>query len=180
MKPKLRALEKNILKYRALQMVLLLHQVESVKSFVIGSIRATDKMPFEGRKPRLPPGGKKTALKAWDILVEEGVITEEESADIQRIIDIRNEIGHSIHNLVTDISAPWCKLPEDPVYDYFALEKFEAYREKISNGMGKKFVLQVGLREISFEEAEKTYKEELARLHKRIDRQYAERKRALA
>lgn len=41
--PKLLALEKNILKYRALQMVLLLHQVESLKSFILGSIRATDK-----------------------------------------------------------------------------------------------------------------------------------------
>ena len=161
-------------------MVLLLHQVESLKSFVIGSIRVTDSMPYSDRKPRLPRGGKKTAQKAWSILVEEGIITEEESADIQRIIDIRNEIGHSIHNLVKDISAPWYKLCGDPFYDYFALEKFEAYRNKISDGMAGKFVLQLGLSEISFEEAEKTYKEELARLHKRIDRQYAEREIALA
>lgn len=180
MKPKLRALEKNILKYRALQMVLLLHQVESLKSFVIGSIRTSDKFPFREQKPRLPAGEKKILQKSWEILVDEGIITEQDSADIQRIIDIRNQIGHSIHNLVTDISAPWYKLDKDPLYDYFALERFEAYREKIADGMSKKFVLQIGLRGVAFEEAEKTYKEELARLHKRIDRQYAERKRVLA
>lgn len=180
MRPKLRALEKNILKYRALQMVLLLHQVESLKSFVIGSIQSSDSLPTRQRKPRLPPGTKNIAKKAWSILVEEGVITQEESSDIQGIIDIRNQIGHSIHDLVNDISAPWYKRSADPVYDYFALERFEAYREKISEAMGKKFVLLIGLRELSFDEAEKTYKEELARLHKRISRQYADRKRELA
>ena len=180
MKPKLRALEKNILKYRALQMVLLLHQVESLKNFVIGSIKSSDRSRAGRQKPKLPNGEKKVAKKAWEILVEEAIITQEESLDIQKIIDIRNQIGHSIHDLVTDISAPWYKSSEDPVYDYFALERFEVYREKISEQMSRKFTLQISLRELTFEEAEKTYKEELARLHKRILRQYAERKRELA
>jgi hypothetical protein len=180
MKPKLRALEKNILKYRALQMILLLHQVESLKSFVIGSIRASDKFSYRDQKPRLLTGQKKIFKKAWAILVDEGIITEQDSNDIQRIIDVRNQIGHSIHDLVTDISAPWFKIDKDPLYDYFAVDRFEAYRKKISNGMSQSFVLEVGFREVVFEEAEKTYKEELSRLHKRIDRQYAERKQLLA
>lgn len=179
MRPKLRALEKNILKYRALQMVLLLHQVESMKNFVLGSIFSSDRIPGGQEKPRMLPGEKQKVKKAWKILVEEGVITKEESDDIQRIIDIRNQIGHSIHDLVTDITAPWYNRSKDPVYDYFALERFEAYRDKISNGMSKKFVLQIGLGDYSFDEAEKTYKEELARLNNRIVRQYAKREREL-
>lgn len=180
MRPKLRALEKNILKYRALQMVLLLYQVESLKRFVVGSIQSTDSLPSGHHKPRLPPGKKGMVKKAWKILVDEGVITTAESLDIQRIISIRNQIGHSIHDLVTDISAPWYRHSKDPIYDYFALERFETYRKKISKEMGKRFVLQIGLREPTFDEAEKTYKEELERLHKRISRQYKERQRAHA
>lgn len=59
MRAKLPALEKNILKYRALQMVLLLHQVEALRSFVIGSIRATDSIPTISREIRLPENAKR-------------------------------------------------------------------------------------------------------------------------
>ncbi len=157
--PKLLALEKNILKYRALQIVLLLHQVESLKSFVLGSIRATD-------KERLPSGTKKLFPKVWAKLVKEDIITEEESKDIQQIIDIRNQIGHSIHSLVLDISARQFIMSKNDVYDYYALERFEKYSDKIAKGMNRRYFLVIGIRELAFEEAERTYKEELCRLRK--------------
>jgi hypothetical protein len=165
------ALEKNILKYRAIQMILLLHQVESLKSFVLGSIRSTDRLVLE-EKQRLPDGTKKLFIKVWAILVNEGIITKEESEDIQNIVEIRNEIGHSIHNLVLDISGPEFVLKGKKAYDYFALDRFEKYRTKIERGMNRKFILEVGFRELAFEKAEKAYKEELLRLRKRIERQY--------
>ncbi len=178
---KLPALEKNILKYRALQMVLLLHQVESLKAFVLGSIRATDSISSSRKNPpMLPEGAKKIFKKVWRILVNEKIITEAESQDIQNIIELRNDIGHSIHDLVMDISGPDFQLQNRKTYDYYALERFERYREKISNGMQSKFVLEISFRELSFEKAENTYKEELKRLHKKITRQYSARERAIA
>ena len=161
-------------------MVLLLHQVESLKSFVLGSIRSTDKIFRNEKEERLPGGTKKLFAKVWVLLVKENILAEEESEDIQRIIEIRNEIGHSIHNLVSDISAKEFGSYENNIYDYYALDRFERYREKIQRGMQKKFVLQVGFTDLAFEEAEKTYKEELERLNKKIQRQYAERKRKRA
>ena len=149
--PKLPALEKNILKYRALQMVLLLHQVESLKAFVLGSIRASDSLRKGRHEAMLPEGTTKIFKKAWGILVKEGIITETESSDIQDIIDLRNDIGHSIHNLVMDISGPDFLLQDKKAYDYYALERCEGYREKISKGMQSKFVLEVSFRELSFE-----------------------------
>lgn len=178
--PKLPALEKNILKYRALQMILLLHQVESLKAFVLGSIRASDRFRKGRCEPMLPDGTKKIFKKVWRILVKEGIITETESNDLQGIIDLRNNIGHSIHNLVMDISGPDFLLQDKKAYDYYALERFEGYRDKISKGMQAKFILEIGFRELSFEEAENTYKEELARLHKKITRQYSIRERKIA
>tara|TARA_R110000868_G_scaffold25293_7_gene98665 strand:- start:2937 stop:3077 length:141 start_codon:yes stop_codon:yes gene_type:complete len=46
--------------------------------------------------------------------------------------------------------------------------------------MGEHFGLEIGFRDLIFEQAEATYKEELNRLHKRIDRQYEQRKKSLA
>ena len=60
----------------------------------------------------------------------------------------------------------------DIEYDYFALERFEKYARKIEQVMGEKYVLSVSLREVHFEVAEMTYKEELSRLKRKINRQY--------
>lgn len=181
MRAKLPALEKNILKYRALQMVLLLHQVESLRAFVIGSIRASNRFAtYTSRPVLLPEGTKRPMETAFQILVGKEIITEKEGEDLQNIINLRNQVGHKIHELVSDISAPKTLRGPDQIYDYFALDRFERYREKISKGMMKHFVLEVSFRDITFEQAEATYKEELLRLHKRIERQYEERKKSVA
>ncbi len=115
--------------------------------------------------------------KACQILVDKEIITDKESEDLQDLIDLRNQVGHKIHELVSDISAPKRLGVRNQIYDYFALDRFERYREKISNGMMKHFALEVSFRDLTFEQAEAVYKEELNRLHKRIDRQYEERKK---
>lgn len=181
MRAKLPALEKKILKYRALQMVLLLHQVESLRSFVVGSIRASDKLaPLLSTSVLLREGVKRPMEKALQILVDKKILTEEESEDLQSIIEVRNQIGHKVHELVSDITAPGALRWNDQVYDYFALERFERHRDNISKGMMRHFVLEVSLRDVTFEQAEATYKDELRRLQKRIDRQYERRKKSVA
>ncbi len=181
MRAKLPALEKNILKYRALQMVLLIHQVESLRTFIIGSIRASESLlPRDSKLRVLPEGVKRPMEKALKLLVTKEIITEKESEDLQGIIEVRNQVGHKVHELVSDISAPKALRKKDQIYDYFALNRFERYRDKIAEGMGKYFVLEIGFRRLIFEQAEATYKEELSRLHKRIDRQYEQRKKSLA
>lgn len=180
MHPKLPALEKNILKYRALQMVLLLHEVESLRSFLIGSIRGTDTLPWRAGSERVPEGTRNPLQKAFRVLVDESIISDEESQDLQAIVELRNTVWHTVHELVEDISAPPGLRKRGRSYDYGALERFERYRRKIEHGMMNKFVLQLDFRGVVFEQAESTYKEELARLRKRIDRQYVERRDAAA
>jgi hypothetical protein len=174
------ALEKNILKYRAFQMVLLLHQVESLRAHIIGSIRGTDRLrrAMGTGVERLSPGTKKPMEKALALLVQENILTQKESQELQDIIGLRNKIGHAIHELVQDISAPELFGHHDPVFDYFALKRFEQIRQKVSIGMRTRFVLQIDFRELSFEKAEETYREELMRLQKRIQRQLNARRGA--
>lgn len=174
MKAKLPALEKNILKYRALQMVLLLNEVESLRRYVIGSIRATD--DFNGiKQPRIPLNVKDPMGKALAVLVSERIITKDEMQDIQSIILIRNDIGHRIHDVVGDITFPELYKSAKDAYDYFAVERFEDYCFKISEGMRANFIQKLGLEELAFEQAEATYKEELSRLRRRMDRQWKAR-----
>src|SRR5688572_22799579 len=80
--PRLKALEKNVLKYRALQMILMLHEFESLKRYVINSIRFTDSM-MRPDHPRVPLGCKKPLELALDVLVESNIISGAEKSHIK-------------------------------------------------------------------------------------------------
>ena len=155
----------------------MLHHVESLKSFLLQSVRSTDKMQANKKERHLPEGIKKPMEVALELLVEEGIITIRESRDIQAIIDFRNEIVHSIHNLTSDISFRQNWHYSSPAYDYDALQRLQKYRNKIERGMNKNFWLIASPRDVIFEETEKVYEEELHRLRKKIARQYAKEHR---
>lgn len=170
------ALEQNILKYRAFEMMIILFHIEELKSFVLGAIRATDKIYYGNDKAqhRLPEGTKNLYKKMWAVLVVEGILTQEESDDLQDIVDYRNQIAHSIHNLTFDISndaiSEICVDLTGMKYDYEALKRLELYRETIHKKLASKFILETGSNFLLFESAEKTYKRELKRLDKTIRR----------
>ena len=167
------ALEKNELKRRALEMVMILFYVEDLKKFVVSSIQSTDRFPGRTSTERLPPGTKNLYQKAWEILVDEGIITQGESSEIQKIIDYRNTIAHKTQELTGEIVLyPSIRKNEDSLYDSSALKRIIYLREKIFSGMQRRFVLSLSFRGLLFESAEKTYKEELWRLRKKIKKQY--------
>ena len=169
------ALEKNILKYRALEMTIILFHAESLKRFIIESIRATDNLLNRENK-RIPEGTKKVLQKAFEMLVNERILPQNESDELQALIDYRNDIAHRIYLLTCDITHP--EKPQDHLrrlevkYNYDALGKFEYYRAKIEKGLQSSYLMSLSLDSVFFENAENTYKEELTRLRKRIDRQF--------
>jgi len=179
------ALEKNILKYRLIEMTIILFHAESLKRFIIDSIRATDELhhKFDKRAQRLPTGTKKVLQKAFEILVQDGILTKDESDELHGLIVYRNDIAHRIHQLTADIVHP--EKPENRLrqlefkYRYDALGKFEQYRTKIEQGLQSRYILSLSLDSVFFENAEQTYKEELRRLHKKITRQFEIRKRQI-
>lgn len=172
--PKLRALEKNVLKYRALQMILVLHEFESLRRDLINSIRHTDSIYSEFAQ-RIPPGRKKPFEAALKVIVAAGIISEVESKHLQEYAAFRNRIGHDIHQLVQDISGSESMNDMTCLHDYWAVNRIERYREKISQGMMIAFVQEVGFSDLIFKQAELTYKEEIDRLDKKIQRQIAAR-----
>jgi hypothetical protein len=169
---RLPALEKNVLKYRALQMVLMLHEFESLKRFIINSLRASDEISGTSR---LPVGCKKPLETALDLLVVEKIIEPHEKLNLLEFGTFRNRIGHEVHSLVADVTAPDRFSKASCLHDYWALTHLERLRTKISNGMGACFVLVCSLDSFIFEPAELAFKEELERLDRKIQRQISVR-----
>ena len=101
-----RALEQNILKFRTFEMVLILFYVEEIKSIALRTIKVTDKhrKSYQNIEERLPDGTTKIYKKLWALLVSEGILSKEEKEDVERIIDYRNNIAHSIGELVFDLN----------------------------------------------------------------------------
>jgi hypothetical protein len=170
---RLSALEKNELKRRALEMVLVLFYIEDLKHFVVASIRATDRLRRVASGGRLSPGTKNLYKKAWTILVDAGVLSQQESDEIQGLVDYRNLVAHQTHALTADVGRyTYLQVPGDTArYDDSALERVQYFRTKLFSGMGQKFVLSSSFRGLNFEAAERTYLEELKILNRKLRRQ---------
>jgi len=170
---RLPALERAILKYRAFQMMIILFHIEDLKSFILEAIRASNKRC-------LPEGTKNLYKKMWAIVVSEGILSQGESDDLQNIIDYRNQIAHHIQELTFDISRDKCATGHFDLkgsqYDYSALERLEHYREQIHCKMEQRFVIPLGFDSLLFASAEKTYRQEMKRLERVIERLMNKRK----
>ena len=94
---RLPALEQNLLKLRTTQMVLVLFYAEQLKSKVLSLIQSTDGfLARTGREERVPKDAKDQVRKCLNALVSDGALSADEKAEIRRLIDYRNVIGHDI------------------------------------------------------------------------------------
>lgn len=170
---KLSALDKALLKHRAFEMVLILFYVEHIKKFALHAVQFTDSL-IRPDGCRIPPAQKNNHRKVWATLVEDGILSQSESDELQMIVDYRNCIGHRIQLLVGDLSqesfarnfAAWTGI----AYDQQALTSIKNLLETIKTGMSGKYVIPLLPDEIVFETAEKIYLEELRRLERQIKR----------
>lgn len=151
-------------------MIMILHVQETLKRRLINSIRTTDQI-LKHTPERLPPGCKKPYDKALQILIDDGILTEIESKHLLEYANLRNTIGHDVHTLLQDVTGSDSTNDMTCLYDYYALERLQRYRKKISDGMMRGFINEIGFAELIFEQAELTYKEELDRLDRKIRRQ---------
>lgn len=145
-------------------MVLVLFYMEDLKQYVVGSIEFTDKY---NNRNRLVPGKKMQS--AWEVLVTEGVISQAESDELQKLVDYRNTIGHKLYRLTADIGA-YDDMSDVPAYDYTAAKRAAALHKKVTNGMTRGFILPVGISDMAFEAAERTYLAEIQRLKKKVNK----------
>jgi hypothetical protein len=179
------ALERNILKYRALEMVIILFEVEHLKEFVVAAVQATDELR-DRSQPRIPKTAKNKYERAWAALVADEILTNAESDEIKHLVGYRNDIGHRVHELTYDLSRE--PIAQDFVelrdnipfkiakYDYNARQKNKYYSDKIQENIGRKYAFPLSFDRLLFDAADKTYEQELRRLDRKIVRQITVRK----
>lgn len=175
---RLPALEKNLLKYRALEMALSLFYTQSLKNLIIESLHTTDKLFNQNRFSK---DDKKPLQKALKILLEENILTEIETQEIQNLIDSRNDIAHHMEQMTKDIKHPdeFCAGHDEfirPKYNYDIPQKLQFYKRKIEQGLQTHgYIVNISLDTYFFQHAEQTYMEEMGRLYKKIINQMEKR-----
>jgi hypothetical protein len=184
---RLPALEQNILRYRAMEMVLALFYAEDLRKTIIGCVQTTDRMKRvlddKAEQPEHVAAGAGNPLqKALAALVADQTLSEDEKREIEKLINYRNDIAHRLEELTADISLNKVareyarfRPTHGPKYDYYATERLRFYRRLVEERTRRKHVLQLSIAPLLFEGAEKALTLGLRRLRRTIDRQFAAR-----
>lgn len=168
------AWEADVLKVRALEMVLVLFYIQELREFILNSIEGTHMVrtrlgvPTSTDSVMRPTASNATRHegkkldRARALLVAEGVITQDESDELFALMDFRNSIGHAVHELTDDIGVyahlgKFDSETNEPItlYDYTAAKRAKGLSEKIQQGMTQSFILTVSFGSLQFEAAEK-------------------------
>ena len=178
---RLPALEQNILKYRAFEMILFIFYAEDLKEFAISTIQATDSCMMrlsrsedDQSSERIGLHTKKKLKTALDIFVTDGILTSKECREIRELVDFRNDIAHRLHDMTYDLAR--LGIADDirhfygVKYNYEYLRKVRAYRHELSRRTQSKYVVSLSFNSLLFEGAAKTYDDELKRLGRKIRR----------
>jgi hypothetical protein len=187
---RLPAYERNILKLRAMQMLLTMFYAEELKRRVLDMIQTTDglwnRLKSDNERPeRVPKGAKNPVGRALDALIQDGSITEVEKAEIVALIDYRNLIGHRMHELVADLSTEQfarelSDFGSDRVkeFDYEAVERLQYFRRKL--GDLHRYAATLSMNGLMFESAERTFLAEIKALKRKIGKLARARQKDLA
>jgi hypothetical protein len=187
---RLPGLERNIIRYRVLQMTLFMHEAESLKSDLEGissgfdpSIFLSDGKldPLDGytkKEWRSIPGWKRATEK----LKELGHLTGDHRDEVVELIDYRNSIAHEVHNLLADIGTSRANREAmrehkfRPIkYEYYKLRRIQLLRSTVFDKLANKFIMRPDLDRVSFDSSAGFIEWELIRLKRKIDKQITER-----
>ncbi len=181
-----RALERGILKYRAMQMVLILFYAEHLRARIVQAVETqarfsrafADDQVTTPVPPGPPPSQKQSkqldrALKA---LVADEVINGAEVVEIKELLGFRHTVAHEVHNLTADLSnekfaRSLHEYGELTPFDYEAASKLEDWVRILGERLrARQWVQTAHFERITFRAAEKTLKAELKRLSSVVDR----------
>lgn len=185
---RLPALEQNVLKLRSAQMVLVLFYAEQLKAKVLSLIQRSDGfMAHTGRAERVPRGTKNPVGKCLDALEADGALSADEKAEIRRLIDYRNSVGHDVHELVADITSErsvrrsWRYLPENFArYDYEAVERLQHFLKLLGERQRTHlYIGTISFDGLHFRGAERVFLNEIKLLRRKIAKQWKARQQQI-
>lgn len=172
------ALERCLVRHRALEVVLILHHAEELKRSVIETVASQQEWLRRTAKkdvPALPRKLGKQLPRAFNWLVSEGVLTDEERDGMVSLIDRRNEVAHHLDQINADLSTErrvreWLDyFPDRKTYDHETLKALRAARQLLSDRVIERaHVLTIDFRSMFFETTERVLTADLKALDRRI------------
>ena len=104
--PKLPKLERTVIKLRSFELTLVLFYTEEIRRTVVDMIQTTDRWRVRVDKnyiERAPKYEKNVWEKSLSALVADGAISKVKKCEIVNLVDFRNDIGHRIDHLFSDL-----------------------------------------------------------------------------
>lgn len=98
--------EREIVRLRAYELTLVLYYKEEIQKSVIDSIDCHDRWEAKRErsfKERAPKGTKERLKKSLSAMVSDGAISDGERKKIRTAINFRNDVGHRIDHLFSDL-----------------------------------------------------------------------------
>lgn len=172
-------LERCFIRHRALQMLLIIYHAEELKRDVIQGVAAqrrlrADETPEEAGNGDPAKEGKKQK-RAFDFLVKDGVLTDDERHHMVALIGKRNGIAHHLDQVTADLTTDrsvreWIDYwPNRQTHDYETLDQLRAARQLVSDRMAARhYVLEINMRHIFFTTTEQVLSADIKALEKRI------------
>ena len=187
---RLPALERNILKYRALEMILTIfycdHLKRKIQVTAQNNARFQNTTDIRGKRTGQRAGEGMTGKRAMGLLQEWQLIDKEEAMEIRELVDFRNVIAHQVQKMVSDVGGgafvrELGRLDShEPRYLYGAADRLKHFIELLEVRIrSARLTSVIGIDFLEFEAAEKSYEMELARLRNTINRQIGTRKRII-
>ena len=171
-RPPMLALERNIVKFRSMEMMIFIYEAEQLRKFMLSCI--ANAHIFAGTENPLNKPGKKFYKIFWRIIEDNDILPRHEIEQLASLLQYRNDIAHRVDELLIDINVGSIHFQEIK-YDYTALAEMYKLKDKVEANMARKYPMTVNLNAHALEPIIDTLKQELAKLSKRINRQLASR-----
>ncbi|WP_140426999.1 hypothetical protein [Ensifer aridi] len=176
------------MKLRSAQMVLVLFYAEQLKAKVLSLVQGTDGfLARAGRVERVPKGTRNPVGKCLDALEADGALSADERAEIRRLIDYRNSVGHDIHELVADITMDrtvrrsLAFVGDSFVrYDYEAVERLQHFLKVLGERQRTHhYIGTISFDGLQFRTAERVFLKEIKLLRRKIAKQWQARQQQI-
>ncbi|EPY4803705.1 TPA: hypothetical protein MM166_004284 [Klebsiella pneumoniae] len=166
------ALERNIIKYRSMQVLIFSFYIEDFKRVIESTLKFeliyTHFKDYQDEKPPSHMG------EAMDMLERKGLISREDRTEYAQLVKYRNQTSHEIElmffDLTQDDAADIYKAYKAIKYDYECIDRIKRLRNKVLSNLSKKLLSVVSMRENMFEDVEKTFNHEMKKLELRIEK----------
>ncbi len=116
----------------------------------------------------------KKLRQALKYAVDKGIFAAAEADELKSLLDYRNDIAHDIHLVMADVSRSYVAVDHasfrPPAYRSDALDRLRQLKDSLAD-RARNLVHVISMDGLLFEQAERTYEEELKRLDRLIRRQ---------